>query len=123
MSPRGGEKEGKVEEEEVTAGEREEAARGRRTPCLPLPPLSPPSASSTFGGTTATRDFNYFLIRSRLSPASQGPPHIMPRSSLRMLNANLPTLFGLPSRPLPPPPPPWGPSLYSFLPFLLLGRP
>lgn len=76
----------------MKAKEKEEVARGRRTPCLPLP--SPfPLSSSTFGSTTttlATRDFNYFLIRSFQSNLAGASRHNVPCSSLRMLNANLP---------------------------------
>lgn len=96
------------EEEEVKAKEKEEAARGRRTPYTPLPPPSPclllPSVASLPPLPPSPSVTLTTFLFARFSPASQGPPGIMPRSSLRMLNANLPsppavTPFSLPSRP------------------------
>lgn len=94
-------------EEEVKAKEKEEAARGRRTPYIPLPPLSPclllPSVASLPPLPPSPSVTLTTFLFARFSPASQGPPGIMPRSSLRMLNANLleppVTPFSLPSRP------------------------
>lgn len=107
-------------------GERE-AARGRRTPCLPPPPLSPcpllPSVASPPPLPPSPPETLTTFLFARFSPASQGPPGIMPHSSLRMLNANLPPLPPPPFLPrpatpplLPSPPPPSGPSLYSSSP-------
>lgn len=83
-------------------GERE-AARGRRTPCLPPPPLSPcpllPSVASPPPLPPSPPETLTTFLFARFSPASQGPPGIMPHSSLRMLNANLPPLPPLPSSP------------------------
>lgn len=109
------------EGEEVKAKEKEEAARGRRTPYLPLPLLSPcpvlPSVASPPPLPPSPLVTLTTFLFARFSPASQGPPGIMPRSSLRMLNANSPpaTPFSLPPPPTPPPPPP-GPSSYSSSP-------
>lgn len=95
----------------MKAKEKEEAARGRRTPCLPLPPPSPcpllPSVASPPPLPPSPLLTLTTFLFARFSPASQGPPGIMPRSSLRMLNANLPppplppftTPFSLPRRP------------------------
>lgn len=99
------------EGEEVKAKEKEEAARGRRTPYLPPPPLSPcpllPSVASPPPLPPSPLVTLTTFLFARFSPASQGPPGIMPRSSLRMLNANSPLRPPFPRRhPLRPATPP-----------------
>lgn len=80
----------------------------------PFSSLSPCPFSSVVLATI--RDFNYFLIRSFQPSLARASPGIMPRSSLRMLNAtNLPSFRRrqhVPSSSRSPPPSS-GPSLFS----------